>query len=330
VDQQEDRHWHKLAVPLSWLCSLDDHPSPNALADAFGDRYLYRHNPIFARVRDAALGFGYRFSSENTPLWQDYHALSLTTLHRIVSDRTIPYVDTVTTMQRLLELNPKAAMSPGFLLSNLKANHAFHESAHCVAHSVLRSIESDIRTLAPDQKGRLVLEAVLAESFANTVERLGAIVEKQPISDGLFYSLNSYIPPHPKRTEVLNAVGTQIGPSARFTAFFLSSFEANLTVGPPSESAHERVAVASGRPEAEVAAIRRVTDASFDLSGGFRENTTPMYFDLLGHGKEYMALAGSQWLADAAHQRFARDLVNRLFVLTNATTEDKMMTTKEH
>ena len=55
-----------MGVPLAWLAELDAVASPNALPDAFGDRYLYRQNPVFASIRDAALSFGYRFSAQDT------------------------------------------------------------------------------------------------------------------------------------------------------------------------------------------------------------------------------------------------------------------------
>jgi hypothetical protein len=205
--QSEDRHWYRLAVPLAWVRSLDEHSSPAALGDALGDRYLYRFNPFFAGVRDAALKFGYRFSSEKTPLWLDYQGFSLTTLHRIIADRTIPYFDTLSTLGRLLERDPRVALSPGFLLSNLKANHAFHESAHCVAHSVLENFRADLTLLETDEKRRYVVEALFAECFANVVELLGTTCERMPISDVLFYGLNSYTFPLARATEMLTEGG---------------------------------------------------------------------------------------------------------------------------
>src|SRR5580693_7957239 len=120
MDSNETRHWFKLPVPLAWLCGLDEQPAPNALPDAFGDRYLYAHNPIFRKVRDAAVSFGYRFSSEDTPLWRDYQSFPLTTLHRILAEKTIPYCDNGTAVEHLLRDNPKAALSPGFISGSLR------------------------------------------------------------------------------------------------------------------------------------------------------------------------------------------------------------------
>ncbi|HVV45944.1 MAG TPA: hypothetical protein VHC72_12100, partial [Bryobacteraceae bacterium] len=65
---RESYAWSGFGVPLTWLAEFDSSPAKNALPDAFGDSYLYSHNSVFAAVRDAALGFGYRFSAADTPL----------------------------------------------------------------------------------------------------------------------------------------------------------------------------------------------------------------------------------------------------------------------
>ena len=99
-------------VPLSWLVELDSQPAPGAIAQAFGDRYLCRHNPIFAKMRQSAIKEGFCFSSEDKPLWRDYNNFGLTTLHEILATRTVPYRDTANTIARLLAKNPGAAFAP--------------------------------------------------------------------------------------------------------------------------------------------------------------------------------------------------------------------------
>jgi hypothetical protein len=313
VDPQEDRHWHKLAVPLSWLCSLDDHPSPNALGDALGDSYLCRHNPIFARVRDAALGFGYQFSAADTPLWRDYQALPLMTLHRILEGRTIPYLNTALTVKRLLENNPKVALAPGFLLSVLKPNHAFHESAHCVAHSVMRSFEADLRRVSPCEKERFVLTALFAESFANTVERLAAINTTTGVSDPLFYNLNSYIHADAKLISALNPIGTEVASRTRFALLFFALFEANLTGGGPDECTWRRIADASRYADDQGEVVRSIAHAGFALSSAFRLDTNPAFFDLLGYNREFRELRQTRWLGRPDHQELGNNLAMTLF-----------------
>jgi hypothetical protein len=310
-------------VPLAWLADLDSHPSPDALADAFGDRYLCEHNAVFARVRRSALELGYHFSAEDTPLWRDYQVFALTTLHRILEERVIPYCDTRNAVERLLKSNRRIALPPAFVMSNLKANYAFHESAHCVAHSVLRRMETALRAIAPNDRERFVLEAILAESFANTVETLGSLVRKMPLSDTLFYSLNSYMSPKQDRLAPLEEAGAKAGELLRFALLFLASFEANLASADPEDSTRGRVAMAGNCCADQAEVVRTVTDAAFRLNLVFREKTTPGYFELLGYASEYNALARALWLSRVENQHFIRELIPVLFECGIGTPADR-------
>lgn len=305
--------WDGLAVPLAWLAELDNCPAPDALADAFGDRYLCRHNPMFAKVRQSAIELGYRFSAEDTPMWRDYQAFGLTTLHQILSTGIIPYHDTGNTVRRLLESNPRSALSPRFILGNFKRNHAFHESAHCVACSVMRRMDPALRLVAPSARGRFVLESIFAESFANTVEAIGSLVRTNPLSDTLFYSLNSYMAPKQGRTSQLDEASAKGGEYLRFALLFLSYFEANLNASEPDDMRRERIGLAAGCEASCAETIRAVAEEGSRLSGGFRENTTPMYFELLGYKNEYDALTQAAWLSGPDNRQFIRDLVPALF-----------------
>jgi hypothetical protein len=309
---KEKYAWTAFGVPLAWLAELDNVPAPNALEDAFGDRYLYRHNRIFANIRDAALDLGYRFSAEDTPLWRDYQSLSLMALHRILTAKIIPYFNTGATFGRLLDTDPAARLPPGFIAGNLKRNYAFHESAHCVAHSVMRRIEPELRSLAPREADRVVLEAILEESFANTVEALGSTFHHMPVSDNVFFPLNSYFSCAQEREEVLNRAAAELGSELRFAVLFLSHFEANLAVEPPADSAHEGIAEAGGCVASQAALAREISDTGFKLSAGFRESTTPAYFELLGYTRQYKALASAGWLGRPENRSFAR-VVAHLF-----------------
>jgi hypothetical protein len=302
---KEKYAWAGLGIPLAWLAELDNVTAPNALADAFGDSYLYRHNRVFAALRDAALQFGYRFSAEDTPLWRDYQSLSLLALHRILSDKTIPYFDTATTFRRLVAANPSARLPPGFLAGNLKRNYVFHESAHCVAHSTMSRMETEWRGVARHEAGRAVLEAILAESFANTVEALGSVCRHLPVSDRVFYSLNSYFSHSEQLQNVLDQAGADLGPELRFTVLFFSYFEANLAIGPPADSTYQRIVEAGGCGAGQSGLGRKIADAGFKLNAGFRENTTPAYFELLGLTREYEALANAEWLCQPQNRSFA-------------------------
>jgi hypothetical protein len=310
---KEEYAWARFGVPLDWLAEHDNIPAPNALADAFGDRYLYRHNPVYASVRDAAVGFGYSFSSEDTPLWRDYQCLGLAVLRRILKGLTIPYFATGTTFRRLIEDKPCATLPLGFIPGNLKSNRAFHESAHCVAHSIMRGIEAELRAAAPGETDRIVLEAILAESFANTVEALGSVFEQMTVLDNLFYPLNSYYSRDPKREDLLSRAGAELGAELRFALLFFSYIEANLAMEAPDDSAYERVAEAGGCVGGHAGLVREIADTGFRLSAGFRSRTTPAYFELLGCTLEYEALANASWLCKVSNRSLARTLAPLLW-----------------
>ena len=311
---REQYIWSGFGVPLSWLAELDNIPAPNALADALGDRYLYRHCRIFASVRDAAVSLGYRFSAEDTcPFWRDYQSFSLTALHRILSDGIIPYFDTGTTFTRLLDANPGSRLPPRIISGNLKRNHVFHESAHCVAHSTMRRMDGDLRALAPHEGDRFVLEAILAESFANTVEVLGSVFQHMPLSDQVFYRLNSYRRHKEADEDMLERAGAELGAEVRFALLFFSHFEANLALDEAAEPAYERIAEAGGSVAHQAGIVREIVQAGFTLSAGFRESTTPAYFELLGCTREYTTLANARWLCRPQNRGFAQALTRILW-----------------
>lgn len=304
--------WTGLGIPLTWLAQLDEVSAPNALADAFGDRYLYRYNAIFANIRNAAIDRGYVFSAEDSPLWRDYQALSLLALPRILQSRTIPYFNTSASFRRLLDAHPGLRLPPAFLMMNVKRNYAFHESAHCIAHSILQRMETDLRALAPADGHRFVLESILAESFANTVETLASVFRHMPVSDNIFFPLNSYFSWNQKREGILARGAAECGLPLRFALLFLAYFEANLASDPPADPTFDRIAGAANCPADAGGIARDIIGIGFGLYAGFRESTTPAYFELLGYTAEYKALACSAWLSQARNRDFARELIAEL------------------
>jgi hypothetical protein len=298
-------------VPLAWLAEMDECSAANALEDAVGDRYLYRHNPIYANVRDAAIDLGYQFSAEDTPLWRDYQSLALLTLHRIVNGRIIPYFDNGHALRRLMEKDPATALPPGFIVSNVKQNRAFHKSAHCVAHALLRQNAATLRTVSRSENEQHVLEAILAESFANTVESIGSAFDMS-ISYKVFYALNSDMSSSKKATEPLERARIELGEEMRFTLLLISYFESNLASDPPTDTVYRRVAQAAVCPLEQAALAKEITDIGFHLNVGFRNNTTPVYLGLLGYKQEYAALTQANWLEQTAHQEAIRHIAGML------------------
>lgn len=309
---RQDPHWDKLPLPLAWLCELDEGDAPNGLRDSFGDRYLCAHSTLFRRVRDISIELGYKYSREDTPLFRDYHAIPLLTLRSILAERTIPYLDNRTSVTRLLQAEPKLALPAGFLATIVRPNHAFHESAHCVANAILKPFRGDLDRIAGCERAALVLLAIFEESFANAVEKFGGGLRHMQVPDHLFYNLNSYM--HKREPdEKLEVLLSSAEPGRAFRLLLFSLFEANLTEADPDEAVESRIAEAAEVRSDEHAELEAAVDLGFGLSQGFREKTTPHYFRLLGWAKEYESLAGEAWLAGSTQGELARALADTLY-----------------
>lgn len=298
-------------VTIKSLIALDDQPSPNSLADAVGDRFLYRHNQMFARIRDFVLQLGYRFVRDDTPLWRDYQGLGLLTLHRILEGKLIPYFDNGNVLARLMESDPEVALPPRFIVSNVKHNHAFHESAHCVGSACTSNYRGFLTPACQSEREAFVLEAILVESFANTVETFGA-AEDASVSHAVFYALNSYMRTNLKRKELLARLCDALGPMESFIAFLLAYVEANFASAAATEVTYSRVQKLLARPGVTDSLVKEIVDVGFSLNQGFREGTTPVYFRLLGCEREFLSMADATWLQDPDHQSVIRSVAEIL------------------
>lgn len=292
-------------ITVKSLVALDEQPSRNSLADAVGDRFLYRHNQMFARIRDLALHLGYRFIRDDTPLWRDYQGLGLLTLHRILEGKVIPYFDNGNVLERLMQRDPEVALPPRFIVSNVKHNHAFHESAHCVGTAAVRNNPGVLKPVCQSNNEEFVLEAILVESFANTVETFGA-AEDASVAHAVFYALNSYMSTNLKHKELVARSRESLTPTGAFEAFVLAFFEANVASEKAKDLTYCRVRRTLQRLDLDETLIKDIVDVGFGLSMGFRENTTPVYFRLLGCEREYLAMSQHGWLEDDGHRSAIR------------------------
>lgn len=170
---------------------------PRRLRRSVGDGYLFAHNPYFRRVREAALGRGFQFTTCDT---EGYFGFPLLGLDVILTTRKIPYRDNV----RALEALERAR--PGFFrLSDLhqnrpRPNYVLHEAAHAVAfHEVFGRPASVAETLAEPTH---LLGILTGEAFAMTAEYLAACCVSGALHRWLF-SVNSYR----HRTQAKRALG---------------------------------------------------------------------------------------------------------------------------
>jgi hypothetical protein len=262
-------------------------------------------NPLFANIRDTAVRFGYQYSSEASSFWRDYCYLPLLTLERILSGKVIPYLDNWNSLYRLLERNSSAALPLRFIINNVRANHVFHESAHCVAHSVFSEHECDLTSIARSGEERLVIQMIAAEAFANTVETLGILQDKS-IEHLVFYRLNSHMVIGKRKQDILTRSGGKLGDEVLFMLLLLSFFRANLTKEAIDDAVCRKIMNVAGCDDGRSECARQVIALGGDsLSHVFRGSTTPAYMAFLGYKEQYEGLV----LSDNIDRRTWRDLI---------------------
>jgi hypothetical protein len=204
-------------------------------------------------------------------------------------------------------------MPPGLIVSNIRHNYTFHESAHCVAYSALAELGKD--TATSSGRERFVEEAILSESFANTVEILGSLVQEHPLSDTLFYGLNSYVLPKTHVIEALTHANSEFGPRERFSLLFISFFEVNLcTAGSADLDAYDRILAAWGTLD-RTSVAERIMEIGFGLNKRFRAGTTPAWFEMLGYKKEYESVKNAQWLQQPRNRDLLAGVIGRFWEL---------------
>ena len=213
-----------MSVKLSELILIhDQNKSSRSLIKNLGDGYLYNQNLIFRNIRNAALSSGYRFSHER---FYDYDALALTQLNSIHKKKIIPYLNNVTPLKKI-----EAKVRNYFSLSHtppLRANYLFHESAHAVAHQLLKiKLKSSVSNNQLEQERQLAIQILFEEAFANSCESLSNVYSSTEIHDEFLFK-NSYIMESKKTRITLAKSIHSFGHEMVLKILFFSFLYANL------------------------------------------------------------------------------------------------------
>ena len=277
-------------ITLSKLLEAADplpHNAGAGISSVLGDRYLYANNPIFRDVRDKALLFGYSYSDKDCPLWRDYQVFALVTLPVILRSRTIPFMDNATVISRLVADNGSLTVPPHFLLTALKKNYLLHESGHVVSNVLLQNRGSSFGGDWTESES-FALQSLLCESFANTIEKLASAVAHESLH-ALLFTLNSYILFSRKHIEHLRAALHISGARTVFMIGFLLFYASNTSGDGFDEAARDWIisklvenGYGFGREEIE-ASYEHLLQAGVNVNPDFREETTPLYFEMCGH-----------------------------------------------
>ncbi len=252
------------------------------LKRSLGDGYLYAHNPFFRRMRDAALGAGFRYTLDDPGA---YFGFPLTGLPTVLQARRIPYR---ASFDALVELERSR---PGFfslrdLDQNRPApNYLLHESAHAVAFAELFGRPRDVQAALGD-RARLV-HVMLGEAYAMAAEYLAACAVGDPLHAWLF-SISSYR----HRTQKKKATGElieQIGLGAMSWALIVAFLYNNFLVDRLSRAQVERLlelgpgTAALARDAALVGRLGSCLSGLMVMSLEFRLDTSRLFLTSLGY-----------------------------------------------
>jgi hypothetical protein len=287
------------------------------LAEVIGDSYLCRYNQLFLSVRRAALVSGATFSCSDSPLWRDYLAFPLVTLSRILEQKTVPYIPNTPVLRFLYERDPDLHLPILLLFQSVKKNFLCHESVHCIAVGVLERYDERLRSLCESDAEATVVSTLLAEAFANAIERL---VESQGTGNthSMFLYLNSYKEYRPQRVAVLRTVTEEIGLSTVFDLATISYFWRNCLNRSNLDHAMDLSAtMIFGKPSFSTS-VKQMMDMCFRLEDDFVEITSKAHFRMLQCESAFVDFNPERLLANDKAATLIRDILRDMFSAATA------------
>jgi hypothetical protein len=254
------------------------------LLQNLGDGYLYRHNPFFKRVRDAALKRGVRFTLSDPG---EYFAFPLVALDTVLSTRKVPYRANYAALVAFERARPGFFTLADLRLNRPLPNYVLHESAHAVAFHELFGRPRDVAAALSDPSA--LVRVVLGEAYAMTSEYFAACAVTGPLHDWLF-SINSYR----HRTPGKKAVGElvqQLGLPLLVWLILVAFLENNFFVERFPQRVLDRAIELSpfdNAPRlrsADKARLCRALTQLMVMNPEFREDTARLFLSMHGYGR---------------------------------------------
>jgi hypothetical protein len=255
---------------------------PGRLLENLGDGFLYRKNPFFRRIREAARARAIGFTLRDPG---DYFAFPLVALDTVLSTRKVPYRANYSALLRFERARPDF-----FVLADLRQNrplpnYILHESAHAVAFHELFGRPRDVFSALSDP-ARLV-RVQLGEAFAMTTEYFAACAVSGVLHDW-FFSINSYR----HRTPAKKAVGelvSELGLELLVWLVLVGFLENNFFVERFSARTLQRALELSPLPRTPRVSppncrkLCRALSALMVMNPEFRYDTTRLFLTLHGY-----------------------------------------------
>jgi hypothetical protein len=314
-------------IKIASLMKLHDgYSTENSLKHNLGDGFLCSRNAFFSAIRDWAIDQGMLFSTEASPLWQQYQALPFFSLQDIFEQSVVPYLDNVSVFRNVLKRDPALTLPLQFILDSLKKNYILHESSHYVAYMALNNEKHTDGAPVSDNEW-FVTYCLLSECMARIIERF-AIFHSDSDFHSVLLQFNCYTKVSTKSQEIYDKAAALATAPQLFYLGLMMALWSNVTPDPiPPETRAYFFDAAFGKAEAQAKESEEMIEFAkmmSSLSPEFREYTTRSYFRLYGCEREFdHALTSSiadsmrlQWISNCFHA-----LVGSLFERVQAKQE---------
>ena len=271
------------SLPIRELLSAQrEYHGPGRLLENLGDGFLYRKNPFFRRIRDAAIERGIGFTRQDPG---DYFAFPLVALDTVLKTRKVPYRANYSALRAFERTRPGF-----FTLADLRQNrplpnYVLHESAHAVAFHELFGRPRD--TFAAQADPSKLVRVLLGEAYAMTTEYFAACAVSGTLHAWLF-SINSYRHRTPAKKAVAEFV-QRLGLPLLVWFALLGFLQNNFFIERFSRQALERALAllpfgrAPRLAPSERARLCRAVSAFMVMNPEFRHDTARLYLTMHGY-----------------------------------------------
>ena len=267
------------------------------LQGCLGDSYLCVQNPLFRVVRQQSLRHGCSFVPATDA---GYLTAPLLALAEVLDTNTIPYLANRQRICDIVARCPTLRLNLTSLLRLFRRNVVLHESSHCLSQSFL-SPRRESR-IPVSNASEHVLTLLLSEAFAISLERIGACFAVSQVERAL-YALNSYVNPgrdSPLLQEAIRTCGFSTVLSAGMMAILYFSTHENDLSDEAQESILSLLASIQAVNSTDASMIRIIMKTSFAVNSRFRVETTPLFFEYIGHLDEYRTLTKTLFGTDTS------------------------------
>jgi hypothetical protein len=267
-------------MKLSRLLEQHKKFKDQGLSESLGDGFLMAHNRMYRQVRNAALSFGYKFTTDRN---EAYEAFPLLQLESLLKAKTLPYVNNVIPFESLTAVQLENITWED-LEGNIKRNFVFHEGCHAIARALAQKhFKAEISGHDLDAQRLRALRMLLEESCANTAELLG-VVDATDTTHRIFYEMNSYVCEFEQRTNLKNALA-EFGEEF-FTAFMVlcylhSNFLREHFEDKDIKSILDLISK-NTFTDKQLKTLKALAKVVFNLSERFRYQTTGFHLRLAG------------------------------------------------